>query len=195
MADPDIDISVTGSARTSTSHRRGDTTYVTERIYELSRSARMRFSGVPADGSKKIDDDIMDAIEPFNYKDLKDFDMSYLSDFFCDKYDVEKTEVMPRIKERVENSATELLKKDMTGYGPVTIKSRNIRFLATKWRYMLLPVWFFTFKYRGKVFSFALNGQTGKAAGRYPVSIGKLCILAAAVILLVGAIVLLAMGA
>ena len=194
IADPDIDIHMEAKSTESHSHRRGDTTYVTEKIYHLERSARMRYKGVPADGSKKIDDNVMDAIEPFDYNDLKDFEMSYLSGFFCDKYDVDKSEVMPRIKARVQQSAEQLLIKDMQGYGALSVTLKDTRFLATKWRYMLLPVWFFTYKYRGKIFGFALNGQTGKAAGRYPVSIGKLCILSAIVTLIAGLIVFFAMG-
>ncbi|MBQ5316040.1 MAG: hypothetical protein J6I96_00635 [Oscillospiraceae bacterium] len=195
IADPDIDVHMEGRSTESHSRRSGDTTYVTEHIYRHERSARMRYKGVPADGSKKIDDALMDAVEPFDYTELRDFDMSYLSGFFCDKYDVDKAEVMPRIKARVEKSAEAIILNDMSGHGAVTVTQRDIRFLATHWRYMMLPVWFFTYKYRGKMYGFALNGQTGKLVGRYPVSIGKLFILAAAVTLIVGSAVLLLMEA
>jgi len=41
---------------------------------------------------------------------------------------------------------------------------------------MLLPVWFMTFNYEGKVWEYAINGQTGKIAGQLPVSFTKLII-------------------
>ena len=39
---------------------------------------------------------------------------------------------------------------------------------------MLLPVWFMTFDYKGKLWEYAVNGQTGKVAGELPVNKKKL---------------------
>ena len=38
---------------------------------------------------------------------------------------------------------------------------------------MLLPVWFMTYKYGGKIYEFALNGQTAKFVGTPPLSKGR----------------------
>lgn len=35
---------------------------------------------------------------------------------------------------------------------------------------LLVPVWIFAYEYRGRIFRFLINGQTGKAEGRAPVS-------------------------
>ncbi len=188
IADSHVDAHVDATSIEKIERRHGDRVHVTERHYAHSRSAKMYYEGIPADGSKKIDDNIMDSIEPFNYADLKDFNMSYLSGFLCDKYDVDKAEVLPRIKDRIEKAATEKLLADITGPGAVVLTTKNVRLLDTKWHYMLMPVWFFTYKCRGKIYDFALNGQTGKAAGQYPVSIAKLFMLAAAITGIVGAI-------
>ena len=50
----------------------------------------MDYEGVPGDGSKKIEDALMEAIEPFEYREAKPFNMAYLSGCFADKYDVDK---------------------------------------------------------------------------------------------------------
>ena len=39
--------------------------------------------------------------------------------------------------------------------------------------YALLPVWFLQYKYLGKNYYFAMNGQTGEVAGVRPVSLIK----------------------
>ena len=49
----------------------------------------MAFDKIPADGSSKMDDAYMDAIEPFDYSGLVDFDAAYLSGYLADKYDVD----------------------------------------------------------------------------------------------------------
>ncbi len=185
IADVDVKAYAAGRATESHSSRRGDRTYVTETTYSLEREGKMRFTGVPADGSKRIDDSVMDAVEPFNYEDLKPFDMSFLSGFFCDKYDVDKDEVFPRIKERVDNDAVNLLKETMTRHGAVTITDKRVSVLNTTWKYILLPVWFMTYKYRGTVYSYAINGQTSKPAGKYPLSVGKLAVMVAIIMAVV----------
>ena len=40
-------------------------------------------------------------------------------------------------------------------------------------RYALLPLWFMNTKYKGKSYTFVINGQTGKMSGSLPVSWGK----------------------
>ena len=42
-----------------------------------------------------------------------------------------------------------------------------------------MPVWVVTYKYRGKILPFAVNGQTGKTYGELPTSAGKLLAFAA----------------
>ncbi|MGN0642825.1 MAG: hypothetical protein ACI4JJ_06735 [Huintestinicola sp.] len=173
LADCDVDAFIQGEGKNVISVRHGDTTVTTTKIYAVERGGKMSYSGVPADGSKKIEDAVMDAIEPFDYNGLVPFSMTYLSGCYADKYDVEKSEVLGRIKERIDKSSEELLRNDIKGYQSVTVKNKQIRILSTKWHYMLLPVWFMTYKYHGQIYSYAINGQTGKMAGKYPVSLPK----------------------
>ena len=37
-------------------------------------------------------------------------------------------------------------------------------------KYLLAPVWMSNFKFKDKVYSFVVNGQTGRIAGKSPVS-------------------------
>ena len=42
--------------------------------------------------------------------------------------------------------------------------------------YALLPVWMVNIKYKDKMYTFAMNGQTGKMIGDVPYSKGKLIV-------------------
>ena len=64
-----------------------------------------------------------DSIEPFKYEDLKEFNMSYLSGFLSEKYDVDKDDAYKRAYERIEKSTIEELKS--------TIRKRTIDLLRT----------------------------------------------------------------
>lgn len=68
------------------------------------------------DGSKAIDDTMMEAIEPYEYQDLTEFNMSYLSGYMADKYDQEPDELTGRVYERMEQSVKDCFEasvKDM----------------------------------------------------------------------------------
>lgn len=152
----------------------GNYKYTRTKEYSISRRAKIFVKGIPADGASKIPDDLMEAIEPFDYSGCKDFSMSYLSGFMADKYDVDKTKVFPRVKQRSNEACVSMLNGSISGYSVVENKNVHIDVLKTDWQYMLLPVWFMTYKYQDEVYSFAVNAQTGKTDGILPLSYPKL---------------------
>ena len=111
----------------------------------------------------------MESIEPYHYQDLKDFETAYLSGYFADKYDVESSAGEPRIRQRVESSLNDHVQSSFLGYATVIPASRNIQINHGNARYVLLPVWMLNTKYKGKTYTFAMNGQTGKMTGEFPI--------------------------
>lgn len=168
----------------------GDYQYTKTDTYKVLREGNMIYEKVPTDASSKFDDDIMDSIEPFNYNDLADFNMSYLSGFLSEKYDVEKSEAFERAKTRVVNSTNEKLKETIIGYSTYSVVSSNMNINLKDSNYILLPVWMLNINYRGKVRKFAMNGQTGKMVGDIPIAPSKV-ISTSIVIFIVSFIILL----
>ena len=134
----------------------------------LRRQADAAFSGIPLDGSTKMEDSFMESLEPFCYEDMVDFEMVYLSGFLADKYDVEAKNGEDRIRQRVETSIDDQLQNTFLGYASVIPTARQFRIEHGKAKYVLLPVWILNTKYRGKTYTFAMNGQTGKMTGSFP---------------------------
>ncbi|MEG0614726.1 MAG: hypothetical protein RR540_03140, partial [Oscillospiraceae bacterium] len=120
-----------------------------------------------------------EAIEPFDYSEIKDFSMSYLSGYLSEKYDVETNVVLPRIESRSVETARNMVRDSIKGYTEVNIVDDEIQFTKMDWTYALLPIWLVTYKYREKYYFFAMNGQTGKVSGIPPLSLPKLAILGA----------------
>lgn len=189
LADCKVDARYDADAKIVTSYTSGDYNITRTKHFKVRRAARIEYDGVPADGSKKIEDALMDAIEPFDYTKFEPFSMSYLSGFFADKYDVSKEEVLPNIKNRISTSAETILRDSIVGYTSVIPEFKNVRLIRTNWHYAMLPVWFMNYKYKGKDYEFAMNGQTGKIEGYLPVSVPKVIALAAGLFVAVGAIV------
>ncbi len=192
MADCYVNVDYSATGRKVKSWTSGNYRYTETSTYHVVRRGNLHTMGVPADGETKIDDLLMEAIEPFDYSELKDFSMSYLSGFYADKYDVDRTQVFPRIRARCEQACSSLVKESITGYSSVTPMAQNYNITKTDWQYTMLPVWFMSYMYKGKVYEFAINGQTGKLAGTPPLSKGKLALFSGiigAVVALVGMVI------
>lgn len=187
LADCKVNASMNAEGRIITHHMSGDYRITHTKIFDVERACYLNYMGVPADGSKKLDDKLMDSVEPFNYNDFKQFSQTYLSGFYADKYDVSKAEVLPRIKNRIESGAQATLMSDVSnGYTSLSVQRKNTNIIKTEWHYAMLPVWFMTYKHKGKDYFFAMNGQTGKVSGIPPVSGAKVAILAAAFFVIFG---------
>jgi len=161
----------------------GSYMYTETKEYVAVRDGDMTFENIPHDASTRADDVLMESIEPFNYGDVTDFKMSYLSGYIAEKYDVTKDQAAPRVKERAVTGAVDVMKATIVGYSTVTVSQNTVAVLRDKWRHYLLPVWFLTYKYNGVNYYFAVNGQTGKFAGNLPIVWGKVALAIAATML------------
>ena len=132
----------------------------------------MGFQRVPVDGSTKMPDDLMESIEPFDFKDAVDFQTAYLSGYLADRYDVNAEQSIGRANERVRKSTEQAFRDTVRGYSTVTVENRSIRLKNGKAKYALYPVWLLNTTWRGEKYVFAMNGQTGKFVGNLPMDKG-----------------------
>ena len=131
--------------------------------YHCERSGEMTFHGIPVDASKRMDDSFMDSIEPFDYKELVPFSAAYFTGHLADKYDVDVKESLPRADSRLATSASWVLSTSVKDYSNVTPEGTPlIHKEEGNVRYAMLPVWILTTNYKGKPYTFMMNGQTGK---------------------------------
>lgn len=169
---------ITADAKKITKWVSGLYSYTKVDTFICTRSGQMSYDGVPVDASTKFNDDIMDSIEPYDYESMTTFNPSYLSGFLAEKYDVDVDEAYIRAQNRVKNTTIEELKKDIQGFTSVKVIKDEIEIAKTKDEYVLLPVWILNIKYKDKMHTFAMNGQTGKMVGNVPISAKKLMLTA-----------------
>ena len=151
------------------SHREGDYVVTNTQHYNVARAGEADFIKVPVDGSSKMPDAHMDAIEPFDYSAIQPFSTAYLPGFLADRYDEDEEKCMPRATRRMENTTRAALRETIDGYSEVHTKAENINIDIRKAHYALLPVWMLHTRWNDKDFLFAMNGQTGKLIGDLPV--------------------------
>ena len=141
--------------------------------FDVRRAGTVEFRRIPADGSSKMPDAMMDAIEPFDYSELKPFSTAYLPGFLADIYDVPASEAATRAKNRACNTAVAEMTATVTGYTSCTPVSQQVVMPPPKEHYALLPVWMLSTRWKDKTYLFAMNGQTGKLIGDLPVDKGR----------------------
>lgn len=140
--------------------------------YAVARGGGIGFENVPVDGSTKMDDALMESIEPYDISGAVPFRMAYLPGFLADKYDVDADASIGRANQRIKRSTEDAFASTVIGYTSVIPVSTNINLKNGRARYALYPVWILNTQWNGRKFTFGINGQTGKIAGDLPMDKG-----------------------
>ena len=144
--------------------------YTETKYYEVDVSGEVHYMNVPADGSKRLDDNTMDSLEPFDYSKMIDFEPGYLSGHLAERFDVDADANLERTKLRMWNSTEAQFRGSVQGYSSVSHRSSSLRQFDRNVKYALFPIYVFAIDYQGKRYDYAVNGQTGKIVGELPFS-------------------------
>ncbi|NLG05072.1 MAG: hypothetical protein GX567_14760 [Clostridia bacterium] len=174
LYDCDTDADILYQAKKVKSWTSGSYHYTKTDYYAVRRAGEISFYKIPADGSKKMDDTLMGAIEPYAYDEFVPFSTAYLSGYLAEKYDEGADLKKPQIDIRVKKSVEDLFRNTVVGYSSVSTTQNQTNMRYGKTKYVLLPVWMLNSTYKEKQYTFAMNGQTGKLIGNLPISIKRL---------------------
>lgn len=133
-----------------------------------SRAGNVSFKNVPVDGSRILNDDVSCKLEPFYLEDSKTFDEDYLNGFYSNTSDMRYND----LRNSAAHRCHKLFEEDVVK----TVEAKDVKIkdyihwidIADDPVYMMLPVWFLTFKYNEKPYTILVNGQTGKVVGTMP---------------------------
>lgn len=173
LFDCEVDGNIVGEGTRVRSWTTGDYKYTQTKYYRVIRRGKVKYRRIPVDASTKLDDTLMHKIEPYNYDDLTDFSMQYMSGFMAEKYDVEADDAEQVMKTRVDKYTEDRLRGTVSGYTSYRVNEKQITFSDKNHSYSLLPVYMLVKIYKEKEYIFIVNGQTGKVVGESPVSFLK----------------------
>jgi len=159
----------------------GDYKYTETSYYQVGRDLDAEFRKVPVDASLDMDNNLMDLMEPYDYKALTAFEEKYVSGFLSERYSDAPEIMCNRARQKARNDSKALLRDTLSGYASLSQVSESIDLQQKAEQYVLLPVWIYEFEYRGKKYTYHVNGQTGKVIGHTPVAYPKLFAYTAAV--------------
>ena len=134
----------------------------------LTRGGEIGFERIPVDGSSKLDNTLMESIEPYDFSEAVDFNTAFLAGFFADKYDVSSDDCKSRANDRLKKSTEEAFARTVGMYTTVVPEHSSVRLKKGTTRYAMYPVWILNTEWEGETYTFAMNGQTGKFVGNMP---------------------------
>lgn len=152
----------------------GDYNVTATKHYEVYRRVDVNYNKIPCDASEKMDDTLMDRLEPFHYQDLKTFQLPYLAGYIAEKYNYNDKQLFSRVKQRTMQYASSYARNSIHGYDTTAVHQEHFDIKQRNAEYILLPVWMICYDYQQAEHTFAMNGQTGKVVGRPPLSKGKI---------------------
>ncbi|MEO3945301.1 TFIIB-type zinc ribbon-containing protein [Gorillibacterium sp. CAU 1737] len=162
-----------GQATRVRSYVKGEYQYTETQHYEIYRKVQANFVRLPVDASAKMNDGLMDKLEPFPYQELKEFKTPYLAGYLAEKYSYDDEELLPRAQGKVRPYIESYVSSTVTGYTTASLIDYRIDTEVDLADYVLLPVWMVAYDYNRAEYTFAMNGQTGKVVGKPPISKGK----------------------
>lgn len=136
--------------------------------YKFYRNGNISFDNVPVDASVKMDDALMESLEPYDLSQAVDFNTAYLSGYIADKFDLSADDSVNRVNERIKNTAESEFEKTIVDYTGVSPETSAMNIADGFYKYALYPVWLLNVTWEGKVYPFAMNGQTGLFVGDIP---------------------------
>lgn len=166
----DILSDVTVSGEIVSSRRSGDDRIKTHKVYNVYLKADGTFNQLPTDASSKIENSLMDALEPFDYSKLTDFNPAFMAGFYAEQKDEDEEITILRAEKRIEEFMEQSLLKEVTHLTNKKLESHTRELSNQNSEYAMLPVYLINIEYEDKTYLFAINGQTGKVSGETPIS-------------------------
>ena len=156
--------------------------------FPLSGEHREEYSGLLIGASGALTAGETASIHPFDLNQGVPPENVDLENVTVERFSLQRKYARPIARQSIEHRVQQDVDQQH-----VPGKSRNIhanvRVESMSSEPVLLPVWITAYRFQDKLYRFLINGQTGKAAGQAPTSLGKVALIAGAIC--VGALLLL----
>ena len=146
------------------------------------------FDDVTIMASKRQADSGVRACEPFDFSKLVPYSPQVVAGFVAERYSVGLKEgwasAQRTIQSRLNSSISSYIRRHWNADRSDSVHFSTLYSNIT-YKYLLVPTWISSFKYKDKVYQFAVNGQTGKVGGKAPVSALRVILFIAIIIAII----------
>jgi len=131
------------------------------------------FDDITVGASKSISHTILDNLAPWDTRKLIPFNEKYLSGFESEEYTIGLDSGFEFAKVQMDIIIRQSIKRDIGGDQQI-IDRKQTHYHDVTYKNTLFPIWTAEFKYKGKIYNYAINGQSGKVVGERPYSWAKI---------------------
>lgn len=128
---------------------------------------------------------MLSAIEPFDTAANVEYKPEYIAGYAAERYAIGLKDAWVQAKQAIANKLRGMCESKLRNeHRADSTRNVNVKtaYSNITYKYLLLPIWISSFTYKGKIYQFMVNGQTGKVAGQTPVSPWKVAIAILAVV-------------
>ena len=134
----------------------------------FQRAGNCNFKNMPIDGSNILNDSVSMKLEPYYFDAAVDFDEDYLNGFYSNISDMSYSDLRSSAAFRCHDFFSKESLKTVIADNRMVEDTVYWIDIQDDPLYLMLPVWFFTFIYKGEPHTILINGQTGKVVGTMP---------------------------
>lgn len=161
------------------------------RWWPASGTVDLAFDDVLVLAMKSLPNSEVEALAPWDLKDLAPFAPSYLAGFEAARPEIGPEAAFDEAREAMSRAIEAACRADIGG-DEQRVESVKTSWSAVTFKHVLLPAWLLAYRFAGKVYRVFVNARTGEVCGERPWSWVKIALLIVVLLIVAaGAIVLL----
>ncbi|MDE6885293.1 MAG: hypothetical protein K2P32_05905, partial [Clostridia bacterium] len=154
------------------------------RWYTASGYIENFFNDVQIEASKSITQKNLSKLGGFDTDNSLDYHNQFISGYSAERYDKGLDESWQDAKDLIKKSLRQSI---VSRYNAdvVDYVNMNCSFYDKTYKYILAPIWIFSYKYAKKTYDCIVNGRSGRIVGKYPkspVKVGAIALTCAAIV-------------
>ena len=134
------------------------------------------YDDILQNASKNIDDTIISRIGFFDTRNLKPYLPEFMLGFIAEKYSITLKEGWDKAINIMDGEINSGIRATVSA-DELRIHKKDVSYSDVKFKHVLLPLWISTYNYKGRMYRFLINGDTGTVSGEYPKSPMKMAIM------------------
>lgn len=129
------------------------------------------FDDVLVPGSRRLAEDLLERVQPFDLTQLCRYQPGFLSGFVSEKPSVDIQQGWAGAQQRMEAQLHEMAQQDILTHADEAIVNHlDAHFSQTRYKLTLLPMYLSSFTYKQKQYHVLVNGENGRCGGQAPIS-------------------------
>lgn len=143
--------------------------------FEILYSTSFAYDNLLAGNYSKMGDEIISAIQNYNFASMTPFQPDSVQDSFLIASDIENNTLTEKVQDKVNKHCVSIVRGNVN-HELKKVSTNNMVLSITSAKSLLIPMYFLNLKYKGKHYIFVMNGQTGEAIVDLPIGVSSVVV-------------------